>query len=430
MQRLALDHENPEAHGEWLTPSRRERLGDVSAPTLVLVGELDQPGFRRIARFVTAEIPGARFQELPGVAHLPPMEDPVGFADAVIPFLVESSSALPAPRRRSSGNLYRVAMTDLPLVSDMQASAPPVELALSRAGVTGVHKAIRIRRGDQEILMAAEIDCTVDLARDQKGVHMSRFPELFDQAIDEVVLGEGLLVETLAHRIASQIVERQRALRAEVRIVARWPVRRRTPVTELVTQEMVSLIGMAAVNETSSRRVVGVEATGINACPCAQGLVRAHAAERLAEAGFGEDVDRILDLVPIATHNQRGRGTLLVGTTLELDAEDLFGIVERSMSAPVYELLKRPDELFVVEHAHLRPRFVEDSVRIAVKELLDTQADLDDGDFVLSRQVNLETIHDHDVVAERWGTVGELRGELTDGLPSERQTTLEAWLSS
>ena len=93
MQRLALDHENPEAHGEWLTPSRRERLGDVSAPTLVLVGELDQPGFGRIARFLAAEIPGARFQELPGVAHLPPMEDPVGFADAVIPFLVESSSA-------------------------------------------------------------------------------------------------------------------------------------------------------------------------------------------------------------------------------------------------------------------------------------------------------------------------------------------------
>ena len=89
-------------------------------------------------------------------------------------------------------------MSDLPVVGDMQASAPPVELALSRAGVTGVQKAIRIRRGDQEILMAAEIDCTVDLARDQKGVHMSRFPELFDEAIDEVVLGEGLLVEVLA----------------------------------------------------------------------------------------------------------------------------------------------------------------------------------------------------------------------------------------
>ena len=134
--------------------------------------------------------------------------------------------------------------------------------------------------------MAAEIECTVDLARDQKGVHMSRFPELFDEAIDEVVLGEGLLVEVLAERIARHIVERQQALRAEVRITARWPMRRTTPVTGLATQEMVSLIGIAAATEAGARRVVGVEATGINACPCAQGLVRGRAAERLAEAGF------------------------------------------------------------------------------------------------------------------------------------------------
>jgi GTP cyclohydrolase I/GTP cyclohydrolase-4 len=320
-------------------------------------------------------------------------------------------------------------VTDVSAVRDMQASAPPVGLALSRAGVRGVQKAIRIRRGDQEILMSAEIDCTVDLSRDQKGVHMSRFPELFDETIDEVVLGEGLLVEVLADRIASQIVQRQRALRAEVQIVARWPLRRTTPVTGLTTQEMVSLIGIAAASPERTRRVVGVEATGINACPCAQGLVRDRAAERLAEAGFGDDVERIRDLVPIATHNQRGRGTLLVGTTNELDADDLMGIVERSMSAPVFELLKRPDELFVVEHAHLRPRFVEDSVRIALAELVTMEPGLDDDDFVLSRQVNLETIHDHDVVAERWGTVGQLRAELAVATPTEPQTSLEEWLS-
>ena len=123
---------------------------------------------------------------------------------------------------------------------------------------------------------------------------------------------------------------------------------------------------------TGARRVVGVEATGINACPCAQGLVRGRASERLLEAGFGEsDVDRILELVPLATHNQRGRGTLYVGTEQPINAEDLVEIVERSMSSPVYELLKRPDELFVVEHAHLQPRFVEDSVRVALKEALE-----------------------------------------------------------
>ena len=130
-------------------------------------------------------------------------------------------------------------------------------------------------------------------------------------------------------------------------------------------------------------------------------------------ASTASDIEQILELVPIATHNQRGRGTLLVGTGHDLDAETLVDLVERSMSAPVFELLKRPDELFVVEHAHLQPRFVEDSVRVALKGLLDEVPGLDDDDFVLSRQVNLETIHDHDVLAERWGTVGELRAEMT-----------------
>jgi MptA/FolE2 family GTP cyclohydrolase len=258
---------------------------------------------------------------------------------------------------------------------------------------------------------------------------MSRFPELFDEAIDAVVHEEALLVEMLAEHIAGRIVERQDALRAEVRIRALWPIRRTTPVTGLSTQEMVTLIGVAAASRNRTRRLVGVEATGINACPCAQGLVRDRASERLLEAGFGDrDVERILELVPLATHNQRGRGTLLVGTEHPVDAVDLVDIVERSMSAPVYELLKRPDELFVVEHAHLRPRFVEDSVRVALKEALGAYPELDGSDFVFSRQVNLETIHDHDVLAERAGTVGELRLELQNGTAAAPQTELAEWL--
>jgi MptA/FolE2 family GTP cyclohydrolase len=202
-------------------------------------------------------------------------------------------------------------------------------------------------------------------------------------------------------------------------------------VTGLATQEMISIIGIAAASETRVRRVVGVEATGINACPCAQGLVRGRASERLLEAGFDEpDVERILELVPIATHNQRGRGTLYVGTNRTLNAEQLASIVEGSMSSPIYELLKRPDELFVVEHAHLQPRFVEDSVRIALQSTLDRYGDLDDGDFLLARQVNFETIHSHEVLAERHGTVGELRRELHDGAPVERHTELRAWLAT
>jgi GTP cyclohydrolase-4 len=316
------------------------------------------------------------------------------------------------------------------LTDDLQASASEVRIGLSRAGVTGVHKAIRLRYGTVEKLVSAAIDCTVDLDPGQKGVHMSRFPELFEQAIDEVVIEEAFLVEELADHIARQILERQRSLRAEVRIVASYPVERTTPVTRLRTQELISIIGLAAASESGVRRLVGVEATGINACPCAQGLVRDSARQRLLEAGFEDgEADRIFELVPLATHNQRGRGTLMVGTELGVNAERLAEIVEQSMSSPVYELLKRPDELFVVEHAHLQPRFVEDSVRFALKGVLEAYPDLGDGDFVHSRQLNMETIHNHDVVAERFGTVGEVRAELERGERLARHTELREWLS-
>jgi GTP cyclohydrolase IV len=313
---------------------------------------------------------------------------------------------------------------------DLQAAVPEVQLGLQRVGVTNVAKAIRIEHGGHEKTFAAEISCVVDLDPAQKGVHMSRFPELFGEAVDEVVIGEALLVESLASHIAAHVVERQEAIRAEVRIEAQYPIERRTPATGLPTQEIAKLIGIASATRERVRRVIGVEATGINACPCAQGMVRGAAAERLLEAGFEDgDVERILELVPLATHNQRGRGTLLVGTDVGINAERLVDIVEASMSSPVYELLKRPDELHVVEHAHLQPRFVEDSVRIALKQTLDRYPALDDGDFLFSRQVNLETIHDHDVLAERGGAVGELRAELETGAASPRRTELADWLN-
>jgi GTP cyclohydrolase-4 len=315
------------------------------------------------------------------------------------------------------------------LLDDLQASTPDVQLGLSRAGVQGVERAIRLRWAGAEKLISAEIDCSVDLDPGQKGVHMSRFPEVFEEAIDEVVLEEAFLVEELAEHIARRIVARQAAGRAEVRIKARYPLARTTPVTGLATQELIALIGIAAASAAGVRRVVGVEATGINACPCAQGLVRGHASERLLEAGFDDaDIERILELVPLATHNQRGRGTLYVGSDHPVNAEQLAAIVEGSMSSPVYELLKRPDELFVVEHAHLQPRFVEDSVRISLRSVLERYGELDDGDFLLAKQLNFETIHSHDVVAERYGTVGELRGELRDSNPAHRHTELRDWL--
>ena len=308
-------------------------------------------------------------------------------------------------------------MSDPPnlLEHDLQASPPEVRIALSRAGVTGVNKAIRIRHAESEKLIAARIDCTVDLDPEQKGVHMSRFPSLFEEAIDEVVIGEAFLVEDLAEHIARHIVERQRAGRAEVTITASYPLERRTPVTSSRRRRWSRSSGSPRRPRTGSAGSSASRRPG--STPALRAGARARpSAERLREAGFDElDVERILELVPLATHNQRGRGTLYVGTRARVNAEQLVRIVESSMSSPVYELLKRPDELFVVEHAHLQPRFVEDSVRLALKGALDAYPELDDGDFLLARQLNFETIHNHDVVAERYGTAGELRAESKTG---------------
>ena len=91
---------------------------------------------------------------------------------------------------------------------------PEVPIGLSRVGVTGVQKARpRSGRARREKLILATIDCTVDLDPSQKGVHMSRFPELFEEAIEGVVADEAFLVEDLAEHVARHIVERQDALR-------------------------------------------------------------------------------------------------------------------------------------------------------------------------------------------------------------------------
>ena len=138
--------------------------------------------------------------------------------------------------------------------------------------------------------------------------------------------------------------------------------------------------------------------------------------------------------MPVATHNPRGIGTLRVGCPPdceeEIEAADLLRIVERSMSSEIYELMKRPDEQEVVERAHRRPRFVEDCVREMVRMGVERFGHLGEGAFLSARQENLETIHKHDVVAEREGLITELAGELAGGEPARRQTTTREWLEA
>jgi GTP cyclohydrolase IV len=292
-----------------------------------------------------------------------------------------------------------------------------------RIGVTNVEKVTRI--GAQ--LYYATLDCFVELGPDSSG---PRFDEVINGVIGEVVLGaDAFKVEQLAQRIAAGVRERLDAVRAEVTVAARYPEYKPAPVSGITTQEIYTLLGSAVASARGTRRLIGVAAQGMTASPDVQRLVAARSRKRLASGGFTDDqITDILDAVPVATDDQLGLGTLHLGLPQEcetdVDAADLLAIVEASMSSEIYELMKRSDEGAVVEKAHRRPRFVEDCVEEAIRGALERYGDLRDDVFLSARQENFESIHQHSVVAERFGLMAELRGERS------HYTTMREWLSA
>ncbi|HMD03326.1 MAG TPA: 2-amino-4-hydroxy-6-hydroxymethyldihydropteridine diphosphokinase, partial [Candidatus Baltobacteraceae bacterium] len=221
--------------------------------------------------------------------------------------------------------------------ANRQEDEPDVKLSIDRAGVANVKRTVRLDVGGRETVFNAEFSMVADLAPDKAGVHMSRFAELLEETTLEV-LGRSPQpgrVEDVVAQIARAIVDSQKALRADVRLRAGFGLERWTPVSGKRSEEAYVLVAIAHADHGGVRRVVGVEAEGMTACPCAQLMVREHSLRELLEVGFSEaDAARALDALPVATHNQRGRGSILIGAprgeTSEVRAEDLVEIVENS----------------------------------------------------------------------------------------------------
>ena len=312
---------------------------------------------------------------------------------------------------------------------DVQQSRPTVPVSLSRAGVTNLRRIIQIADGGRGVLFYAELDLFADLNPEQSGVHMSRFSDIVETLVEEISLAPSPDIESLAERLAQQVVQTQGAISSEVHIRAHSPMMKVTPISGKPVEELYTLIGIAASTQDHTKRLVGIETEGMTVCPCAQDMVRSHSKDLLLEEGFSErDAERIIDVIPMASHNQRGRGTLLIGSKQPVRAENLVHIVEASMSSETYELLKRPDEFFIVNKAHRNPMFVEDVVREMLRNVIEVYPDLPDEAFVLAKQENFEGIHQHNAFAERFGTLSEMRREIVRGEHVLRHTSMAEWL--
>ncbi|MDO5848114.1 MAG: GTP cyclohydrolase MptA [Methanobrevibacter sp.] len=303
---------------------------------------------------------------------------------------------------------------------DTQDDSPEIPISLTRVGVTGVKKLIQLERKDKRpIILVPTFDAFVDLPNDQKGVHMSRSPEAISEVLESVTNDKSMEVEYICAEIVNTMMTKHEyAKRVEISMITDYMYMKESPVTKNKTQEMAKLIakavGIRKNGEIKIRKSVGIELIGMTVCPCAQESVKESNKTELLKFLDEETVQKVLDTVSFASHNQRGVGTLLIEVPehKEVKGSDIIEIIEQSMSSPVCELLKRPDENATVLNAHSNPVFVEDCVRNMMERVAKKYVDFPDDTLITARQENQESIHRHNAYAEKVTTLGELKEEL------------------
>ena len=312
-------------------------------------------------------------------------------------------------------------MNSVHCLPDVQACEPDYPFNLTRVGVTGVKKLVKVERGNDErpVVLISDFEVFVDLPSDRKGANLSRNFEAIDEVLEEAINCPVYEIEELCGEIAKRLLLRHEyATRAEVKMKSEYIVRRQTPVTKANGQEVVDIFAEAVARAGPAgylRKTVGAEVLGMTACPCAQEIMQEEVREELAKLGISEKkASDLADRLPIATHNQRGRGSISVEVRDRrcVSIDRIIKIIEESMSSRVFGLLKRPDEAVVVKRAHSNPKFVEDCVRTMAQKLVEAFSDLPDDAAVTLKQINEESIHQHNAFAERTAKMGELRAEL------------------
>ena len=251
-------------------------------------------------------------------------------------------------------------------LEDVQNQADDRGIAIDEVGISGLRLPVRIAgRGGAEQHTVAELAMNVDLPADTKGTHMSRFVEVISAhtgAIDARVLAH--LVDQMRDRLESD--------RAQIAMEFPYFVERAAPVTGGAA--LLECAGRLHINaDTSISLDVGVRVPVASLCPCSK------------------------EISDYGAHNQRGYVDIDVtcrpGEPVWL--EDLIDVAEGAASAPVYALLKRPDERFVTMQAYENPAFVEDIARDIAVALRDDERVA----RFAATVTNLESIHAHDAVA-------------------------------
>jgi GTP cyclohydrolase I len=254
---------------------------------------------------------------------------------------------------------------------DIQAAPDTRGIAIDQVGVSDLRYPIQVTdRHGRPFPTVATISMSVHLPHQFKGTHMSRFLEVLSKHEGEVT---SRTLPDILHDLKQQLHAEQ----AHIEVAFTYFVTKNAPVSGASAKVGCDCVFMGTSNGGRDDLVLRVTVPVTTLCPCSR------------------------EISDYGAHNQRGHVTLEVrpkpkGNGCELILiEDLIEIAEKSGSAPVYALLKRPDERHVTMQAYDNPVFVEDVVRNAAALLL---ADKRVASFTV-KAVNQESIHDHNAFA-------------------------------
>ncbi len=256
---------------------------------------------------------------------------------------------------------------DTPEMPDVQGSADSRKVAIDKVGVKDITYPISLHcpsTGNVQNTVA-KVNMYVSLPHHQKGTHMSRFLEVLNKH-NECMRSDQVM------NVARDIKERLEAEEAHLSLTFPYFIHKKAPVTKSPILLDIE-VTFEAVAGVQSDFIMGVKVPAKSLCPCSK------------------------EISKYGAHNQRCHIEARVRFTSgkKMWIEEVFAIVEKAASSPVFAVLKRPDEKWVTEEAYENPKFVEDIVR-------DLAVMLDAENRIKWYQItseNFESIHNHNAYA-------------------------------
>lgn len=265
-----------------------------------------------------------------------------------------------------------VAARPVPL-EDVQNRRDERGIPINKVGVSDLRYPIMVMDRAQEWQSTvARVSLSVALPHHFKGTHMSRFVEVLNRHRGEITM------RTLP-AILHELRDRLDAERAHIEVAFPYFVERPAPVTGAAGLMDYECAFVGDSDGTTDDFVLKVQVPVTSLCPCSK---------EISEYG---------------AHNQRGYVSVEVrsaradgGEPKLIWIEEIIQMAESAASAPVYPLLKRPDERHVTMQAYDKPAFVEDIVRDVAMQLQQDPRVA----WLRVHVVNQESIHNHNAFAE------------------------------